>query len=110
MPALFSLALGKSLDLLSTVLGPGPLAALLIVAAAAVGLYRRRSATVEPPRVRQFTLLRTQDADGSTVRYETTQPPGTKIQPWVGGHQRLYELTGVRLEDGTYAAEPLDEH
>jgi hypothetical protein len=42
------------------------------------------------------------------VRYETTRPTGTKITPWVGGRQRLYELTDVQLEDGTYAAEPFD--
>ncbi|MFF7535382.1 hypothetical protein ACFZB2_41010 [Streptomyces bobili] len=61
-----------------------------------------------PPRVRQFTLLRTEDSDGSPVRYETTLPTGTTITPWVNGHQRHYTLTDGQLADGTFAAEPLD--
>ncbi|RLU80186.1 hypothetical protein CTZ27_35690 [Streptomyces griseocarneus] len=108
MPTLFSLALDKSLDLLGTALGQGLVAGVLIAAAAAMWLSRRRAVPAEPPRVRHFTLLRTENADGSPVRYETTLPTGTKITPWVGGRQRLYELTNVQLENGTYAAEPLD--
>ncbi|MFC7814026.1 MULTISPECIES: hypothetical protein [unclassified Streptomyces] len=42
------------------------------------------------------------------MRYETTRPTGTTNTPWIGGRQRLYELTDVLLENGTYAAEPLD--
>ncbi|MFF9870128.1 hypothetical protein ACF1G0_32905 [Streptomyces sp. NPDC013953] len=106
MPTLFSLALDKSLNLLGTALGQGLLVVLLVGAAVATWMYRRNRA--EPPRVRHFTLLRIEGADGSPVRYETTRPSGTKITPWVDGRQRLYELTDVQLEDGTYAAEPLD--
>ena len=109
MPALVSLALDKSLDLLGTALGQWLIVMLLVTAAAGPWLYRRNRATPpEPPRVRHFTLLRAEGADGAPVRYETTRPSGTKITPWVGGRQRLYELTAVQLEDGTYAAEPLD--
>lgn len=60
-----------------------------------------------PPRVRQFTLLRTEDSDGSPVQYKTTLPTGTTITPWVNGHQRHYILTDGQLADGTFAAEPL---
>ncbi|MFE1028285.1 hypothetical protein ACFW5I_27585 [Streptomyces sp. NPDC058818] len=109
MPVLVSLALDKGLDLLGTSLGQLLLVALLAAAAAGSWLYRRTRATPpEPPRVRRFTLLRTENADGTPVRYETTRPTGTKITPWIDGRQRLYELTDVHLEDGTYAAEPLD--
>lgn len=109
MPALVSFALDKGLDLLGTALGQWLPVALLVAAAAGTWLFRRiRAAQPEPPRVRHFTLLRTEGADGTPVRYETTRPPGTKITPWVDGRQRLYELTDVQLEDGTYAAEPLD--
>ncbi|MFI8952611.1 hypothetical protein ACIGO6_39850 [Streptomyces sp. NPDC053750] len=109
MPALVSLALDKGLDLLGTSLGQWLLVVLLAAAAAGSWLYRRsRAAAPEPPRVRSFTLLRTEGADGTPVRYETTRPTGTKIAPWVGGRQRLFELTDVQLEDGTYAAEPID--
>ncbi|MER6151325.1 hypothetical protein [Streptomyces hirsutus] len=109
MPALVSLALDKGLDLLGTALGQWLPVVLLVAAAAGTWLFRRSRATQpEPLRVRHFTLLRTEGADGTPVRYETTRPTGTKITPWVDGRQRLYELTDVQLEDGTYAAEPLD--
>ncbi|MFJ9675767.1 hypothetical protein ACIRP5_33860 [Streptomyces sp. NPDC101221] len=109
MPAFASFALDKGLDLLVTILGQGLPVLLLVVGVAGTWWYRRIHATPpEPPRVRRFTLLRTEDADGTPVRYETTCPAGTKITPWVGGRQRLYELTDVQLEDGSYAAEPLD--
>ncbi|MGI5397770.1 hypothetical protein [Streptomyces sp. CA-251251] len=109
MPVLVSLTLDQGLNLLGTALGPWLLVVLLAAAAAGVGLYRRSRATPpEPPRVRRFTLLRTEDADGTPVRFETTRPAGTRITPWIDGRQRLYELTDVPLEDGTYAAEPLD--
>ncbi|MFD5299534.1 hypothetical protein ACFWJU_30565 [Streptomyces mutabilis] len=109
MPALVSLALDQGLDLLGTALGQWLLVMLLAAAAAGTVLCRRIRATPsEPPRVRCFTLLRTEGVDGTPVRYETTRPSGTKITPWVDGRQRLYELTDVQLEDGTYAAEPLD--
>ncbi|PNG21891.1 hypothetical protein [Streptomyces cahuitamycinicus] len=109
MPALVSLALDKGLDLLGTALGQWLPVVLLVAAAAGTWLFRRsRGTQPEPPRIRHFTLLRTEAADGTPVRYETTRPTGTKITPWVDGRQRLYELTDVQLEDGTYAAEPLD--
>ncbi|WP_395575763.1 hypothetical protein [Streptomyces sp. BK79] len=109
MPVLVSLALDQGLDLLGTALGQGLTLMLLVTAITGIWLYRRRRATPpEPPRVRHFTLLRTEGADGAPVGYETTRPSGTKIARWVGGRQRLFELTDVQLEDGTYAAEPLD--
>ncbi|AQS66866.1 hypothetical protein [Streptomyces pactum] len=110
MTALVSLALDQGLDLLGTALGQWLLVVLLAAAVAGTRLYRRSPAATpaEPPRVRRFTLLRTEEADGRPVRYETTRPTGTKITPWVSGRQRLFELTDVQLEDGTYAAEPLD--
>lgn len=109
MPALVSLALDKGLDLLGTTLGQWLPVLLLAASIAGVWLYRRIRATPpEPPRLRHFTLLRTEGADGTPVRHETTRPTGTKITRWVEGRQRLYELTDVQLEDGTYAAEPLD--
>ncbi|MET8668093.1 hypothetical protein ABZV87_27620 [Streptomyces tendae] len=109
MPALVSLALDKGLDLLGTLLGQWLLVLFLAAAIAGTWLSRRIRTTVpEPPRLRRFTLLRTESADGTPVRYETTRPTGTRITPWVDGRQRLYELTAVQLEDGSYAAEPLD--
>jgi hypothetical protein len=109
MPALVSLALDKGLDLLGTTLGQWLPVLFLAAGIAGTWVHRRMRATPpEPPRVRHFTLLRTENADGTPVRYETTRPTGTKITPWVAGRQRLYELTEVQLEDGTYAAEPLD--
>lgn len=110
MPALVSLALDRGLDLLGTALSQWLLVVLLAAAAVGRVLYRRSRATpAEPARVRRFTLLRTEDVGGAPVRYETTRPTGTKITPWIHGCQRLYELTDVQLEDGTYAAEPLDQ-
>ncbi|MFE7070443.1 hypothetical protein ACFU96_10185 [Streptomyces sp. NPDC057620] len=109
MPVLVSLALDKGLDLLGTAVGHGLLVVLLIVAAVFAWLWsHRRPVDAVPPRVRQFTLLRTEDSDGSPVRYETTLPTGTTITPWVNGHQRHYTLTDGQLADGTFAAEPLD--
>ncbi|MFB8211102.1 hypothetical protein [Streptomyces sp. NPDC056010] len=110
MSNLVSLALEKGLDLLGTSLGPWLFVVLLVAAAAGTWLFRRsHPVQPEPPRVRSFTLLRTEGADGVAVQYETTRPAGTRITPWVDGYQRLYELTDVRLEDGSYAAEPLDQ-
>ncbi|MFH8978002.1 hypothetical protein [Streptomyces sp. NPDC017890] len=69
MPALVSLALDQGLNLLGTALDQWLLVALLAAAAAGTRLYRRSRATPpEPPRVRRFTLLRTEDADGTPVR------------------------------------------
>ncbi|MFE4589164.1 hypothetical protein [Streptomyces laurentii] len=110
MPTLVTFALDKGLDLLGTTLGGLAFAVVLLVIAVGAWLYRRNTATSpEPPRVRHFTLLRTEGADGSPVRFETTRPTGSKITHWVGGLPRLYELTDARLEDGTYVAEPLDQ-
>ncbi|WP_326655975.1 hypothetical protein [Streptomyces anthocyanicus] len=111
MPALVSLTLAKGFDLLDTTLGQGLSVLLLAASFAGFWLYRRTRAAAPaepPPRVRHFILLRTEGVDGTPVRYETTRPAGTKITPWVDGRQRLFELTDVQLEDGTYAAEPLD--
>ncbi|MCX4231793.1 hypothetical protein [Streptomyces ortus] len=108
MPVLVSLALDKGLDLLGTAVGQGLLVVLLIAAAAITWLWSRRPADAVPPRVRQFTLLRTENSDGSPVQYETTLPTGTTITPWVNGHQRRYTLTDGQLADNSFAAEPLD--
>lgn len=108
MPVLVSLALDKGLDLLGPAVGLGLLVMLLIAATVIAWLWSRRPVDAVPPRVRQFTLLRTEDSDGSPVRYETTLPTGTTITPWVNGNQRHYTLTDGQLADGTFAAEPLD--
>ncbi|MBQ0887144.1 hypothetical protein KBZ94_19750 [Streptomyces sp. RM72] len=109
MPVLVSLALDKGLDLLGTTVGQWLLVGLFTAAAAGFWLYLRSRATPPvPPRVRSFTLLRTEGSDGTPVQYETTRPTGTKVTHWVGGRQRLFELTDVQMEDGTYAAEPVD--
>ena len=57
--------------------------------------------------VRQYTLLRTGGRDGTPLRYATTRRTGV-IKREVDGHEERFELTKVRLYDGTYAAEPLD--
>ncbi|MFH8533485.1 hypothetical protein ACH4GE_34295 [Streptomyces tendae] len=104
-----SLALGNGLDLLGTLLGQWLLVLFLAAGITSTWLSRRiRTTAPELLRVRRFTLLRAESADGTPVRYETTRPTGTRVTPWVDGRQRLYELTDVQLEDGSYAAESLD--
>ncbi|MFF1594693.1 hypothetical protein ACFVY0_42485 [Streptomyces sp. NPDC058286] len=47
------------------------------------------------------------DAD-APLQHETTQPPGTVITRWIGGHACRFELTDAPLGNGTYSAKPLD--
>jgi hypothetical protein len=44
------------------------------------------------------------------VQITSTRPVGAVITHVVGGRTGRFELTGVRLYDGTYAAEPLDRY
>ncbi|MFJ4242793.1 hypothetical protein ACIP17_19520 [Streptomyces iakyrus] len=71
-----------------------------------VWFVRRR----QQARPRRYTLLNTVAPDGGPVRLLTTRPPGTVLTLEVNGQRERYELTGVRLPDDTYAAEPADRY
>ncbi|MCX5318085.1 hypothetical protein [Streptomyces sp. NBC_00154] len=69
------------------------------------GPAARRYATI-----RHYTLLGTSAADGSPIQLPSTRPAGTVIVWPVGARQERFELTDVRLYDGTFAAEPVDRY
>lgn len=61
-------------------------------------------------KLRRYTLLRTTSSDGSPIQLASTRQPGTLITWTVRGRTERFELTDVRLYDGTFAAEPLDRY
>lgn len=64
----------------------------------------------QPVMIRRYTLLGTTANDGCPVQLMSTRPPGTLII-WPGRDRpERFELTGVRLYDGTFAAEPVDRY
>ncbi|MFG2630377.1 hypothetical protein [Streptomyces sp. NPDC048473] len=60
--------------------------------------------------VRRYTLLGTSAEDGSPIQLASTRSAGTVIVWPVGARQERFELTDVRLYDGTFAAEPVDRY
>lgn len=87
-------------------------------------LTRHGTATAAPPignvalgpdrrgidlaKVRRYTLLDTATDNGLPIQVTTTRPAGTLITQALNGQERRFELTDVRLHDGTFAAEPID--
>lgn len=63
---------------------------------------------VDLAKARRYTLLDTVTGDGLPVQVTTTRPMGMLITQTLNGRQRWFELTNVRLHDGTFAAEPID--
>ncbi|MCF1593364.1 hypothetical protein [Streptomyces muensis] len=61
-------------------------------------------------RARSYTVLNTVGTNGNPVQHLTTRPPGTVITLEVNGRRERFELTDVRLPDGTFAAEPVDRY
>ncbi|MFF0448097.1 hypothetical protein ACFYT4_17090 [Streptomyces sp. NPDC004609] len=60
--------------------------------------------------VRRYTLLGTTGRDGGPIQVISTRPVGTFLIWPVGRQQERFELTDVRLYDGTFAAEPVDRY
>ncbi|MFG2457031.1 hypothetical protein ACGFWE_08175 [Streptomyces sp. NPDC048523] len=60
--------------------------------------------------LRAYTLLGTTGTDDRPVRRESTRPVGSIITVVVDGSAERFELTGIPLQDGTFAAEPLDRY
>ncbi|MFJ6000465.1 hypothetical protein [Streptomyces sp. NPDC092370] len=48
--------------------------------------------------------------DGTPVQFTSTRAAGTTIIRVFDGRPEQFELTSVRLYDGTYAAEPVDRY
>ncbi|MFG2586382.1 hypothetical protein [Streptomyces malaysiensis] len=63
---------------------------------------------IDLAKVRRYTLLDTVTDDGLPVQVTTTRPVGTLITQTLTGQEQHFELTNVRLHDGTFAAEPID--
>ncbi|MFF1764688.1 hypothetical protein [Streptomyces sp. NPDC058249] len=80
----------------------GELGAALLIILGTWFVGRRRA------RYRRYTLLGTVGTDGHPMQHATTRPPGTVIRVMVDGHRERFELTNVKVPDGTYAAEPMD--
>jgi len=59
-------------------------------------------------KARRYTLLDAVTDDGLPIQVTTTRPAGTLITHTLTGQERHFELTNVRLYDGTFAAEPTD--
>jgi hypothetical protein len=58
-------------------------------------------------KARRYTLLDTVTDDGLPIQVTTTRPVGTLITHTFTGQERHFELTNVRLHDGTFAAEAI---
>ncbi|SCF61305.1 hypothetical protein GA0115260_100293 [Streptomyces sp. MnatMP-M27] len=59
-------------------------------------------------KARRYTLLDTVTDNGLPIQVTTTRPVGTLIAQTLNGQEQRFELTNVRLHDGTFAAEPID--
>ncbi|MEV6583617.1 hypothetical protein AB0M92_36360 [Streptomyces sp. NPDC051582] len=61
---------------------------------------------------RTYTLIGTRAPDGNAVQIASSRPAGTVItrQEQASERRQRFELTDAVLSDGTYAAEPLDDH
>ncbi|MBL1120476.1 hypothetical protein JK364_50530 [Streptomyces sp. 110] len=62
--------------------------------------------TVELGNAQRFD--RSLDMWERNVPVTTTRPVGTLIAQTLNGQEQWFELTNVRLHDGTFAAEPID--
>ncbi|MFM9543995.1 hypothetical protein [Streptomyces turgidiscabies] len=67
-------------------------------------------AVAKAPVVRRYTLLGSTTADGREAQITSTRLAGSTLLHVVGGRAERFELTDVRLHDGTYAAEPVDRY
>ncbi|MFJ8111654.1 hypothetical protein [Streptomyces sp. NPDC096132] len=58
----------------------------------------------------RYVLLSSVDTDGNPVSHLTTRRAGTVIVRDVGRGPERFELTNVRLRDGSFVAEPMDRY
>lgn len=56
---------------------------------------------------RQYTVLYSENSGGRPDRFASGQPFGTVVLHVVEGRVQRLMLTGTRLSDGTFAAQPL---
>ncbi|MBA6436594.1 hypothetical protein [Streptomyces sp. GMR22] len=71
------------------------------------GAYGSERRGTDLAKARRYTLLDTVTDNGLPVQVTTTRPVGTLIAQTLNGEEQRFELTNVRLHDGTFAAEPI---
>ncbi|MCM2387455.1 hypothetical protein [Streptomyces albipurpureus] len=60
--------------------------------------------------IRRYTLLGTSDVDSGPIQVASTRQAGTIMVWQIGARNERFELTNVYLDDGTFAAEPVERY